>query len=171
MRDNKIMIIIIIIAILIIVGATIGILAYVNRKNNTNQDQLLTEQIIDSQNDIVEPAPEKASEEFVEVSEDGVRVNISQKLKESKIVGDLKFDNIQLTYQNEQTILLSNVKNEGQTATEEQYFKIIMLDKSGQELGTVNGMVGELNPGEERQFNVSTQLDYSNIYDFNLIKE
>lgn len=113
--------------------------------------------------------PEKVEEEFVEVLEDGTKLNKSEQLSRTKTLGNLEFTNIQLTNQNGQTLLLADVKNTGTTASNMQLVDIIILDKNGGQLGTVVGVVAPLEAGQSIQFNTSMTMDYANAYDFQIV--
>lgn len=110
-------------------------------------------------------------EEFVTVLEDGTKLNTSDVLKEDKMVDGLAFTNIQLTNQNGQSVLLADVENTNTTATDVMLVDIIILDKNGGEVGTVSGIISPLDPGETTQFNTSMMIDYSNAYDFQVVKK
>ena len=105
-------------------------------------------------------------EEFVQVLEDGTKLNTSTKLSEIKKVNGIEFGNIQLTMQNGQSVLLANVKNTTTTATELTAVDITLLDKEGNTIVKVGGLIAPLEAGEETQFNTSMTLDYANAYDF-----
>ena len=64
-------------------------------------------------------------EEFVEVLENGTKLNTSTKLHESKYINGIKIENIELTYKNGQTILLADIINETDKKTEEKYCQAI----------------------------------------------
>ena len=68
--------------------------------------------------------------------------------------------------QNGQSVLLANVKNTTTTATELTAVDITLLDKEGNTIVKVGGLIAPLEPGEETQFNTSMTLDYANAYDF-----
>mgnify|MGYP004531869437 CR=1 FL=1 len=76
--------------------------------------------------------PEK--EEFVEVLENGTKLNTSSELKKVKQVGAYKFENMQLTEQKGQTILLADVTNTSSSATKLQLLNVTLLDKDGKEI-------------------------------------
>ena len=111
------------------------------------------------------------TEEFVQLLEDGTKLNTSQTLQQAKQLGNLQFTNIQLTNQNGQSVLLAEVKNMGTTATELQLIDIIILDKNGEQLGKVGGIVTPLEPNESTQFNTSMTRDYANAYDFQVVEK
>ena len=104
------------------------------------------------------------TEEFVQVLE----LNTSTELNKEKQVGNYKFENMQLTTQDNQTVLLADVTNTGSSKTDIQLVDITLLDKDGKEIITVGGIISQLDPGEKTQFNTSMTLDYANTYDFKI---
>lgn len=108
------------------------------------------------------------TEEFVQVLEDGTKLNTSTELNKEKQVGNYKFENMQLTTQDNQTVLLADVTNTGSSKTDIQLVDITLLDKDGKEIITVGGIISQLDPGEKTQFNTSMTLDYANTYDFKI---
>ena len=111
----------------------------------------------------------KVVEEFVQVLEDGTKLNISTKLSETKIVDGLKIGNIQLTMQNGQSVLLADAENDTGKDIDIMLLDIILLDKNGNELTTIAGIVGDLKAGEKQQLNSSVTSDYANAYDFRVV--
>lgn len=109
-----------------------------------------------------------AVEEFVQVLEDGTKLNTSEQLSKTKQVGAYKFENMQLTEQNGQTVLLADVTNTSSSATDLQLVDVTLLDKEGKEIITVGGIISPLQPGAKTQFNTSMTLDYANTYDFKI---
>ena len=108
------------------------------------------------------------TEEFVQVLEDGTKLNTSEQLSKTKQVGNYKFENMQLTEQGSQTVLLADVTNTGSTATDIQLVDVTLLDKEGKEIITIGGIIAPLQPGASTQFNSSMTLDYANTYDFKI---
>lgn len=111
----------------------------------------------------------KVVEEFVQVLEDGTKLNISTKLSETKIVDGLKIGNIQLTMQNGQSVLLADAENDTGKDIDIMLLDIILLDKNGNELTTIAGIIGNLKAGEKQQLNSSVTSDYANAYDFRVV--
>lgn len=144
------------ILILLIVLAIAIIMFVVNKNKKENNNENTVEE-------------NKVVEEFVEVLEDGTRLNTSKKLSEMKKINGLEFGNIQLTNQNNQSVLLADVKNTTSTATDVILVDVILYDKEGNELGTVGGIISPLQPGETTQFNTSMGIDYANAYDFKVV--
>ena len=115
-----------------------------------------------------ETANNTVTEEFVQVLEDGTKLNTSEQLNKTKQVGAYKFENMQLTEQGSQTVLLADVTNTGSSATELQLVDVTLLDKNGKEIVKVGGIISPLQPGAKTQFNTSMTLDYANTYDFKI---
>lgn len=111
----------------------------------------------------------KVVEEFVQVLEDGTKLNTSTKLSETKTVDGLKIGNIQLTMQNGQSVLLADAENDTGKDIDIMLLDIILLDKNGNELTTIAGIVGDLKAGEKQQLNSSVTSDYANAYDFKVV--
>lgn len=113
----------------------------------------------------------KDTEECVQVQTDGTKIYISEKLSEQKMIDGIKFENIQLTNNNYQTVLLADITNTTNETTKLTFVTVVVLDKSGNEIGKINGAIAPLKPGEKMQFNAGTTLEYSNAYDFKIIKK
>ena len=76
---------------------------------------------------------------------------------------------MQLTEQNGQSVLLADVTNNSGKATNLTIVDVVLLDKNGQEIITVGGIISPLQAGEKTQFNTSMTLDYANAYDFKIV--
>ena len=139
------------ILIIVLVGALIigGLLIWKNAAKNNNEE-----------------GPQQPKEEFVQVLEDGTKLNISNKLKEEKTIKGLKIGNIQLTEQNGQSVLLADVRNEGTQDVEMFLINIILVDKEGKEIATIPGIVSPVKAGATVQLNAGITEDYANAYDF-----
>ena len=115
-----------------------------------------------------ETANNTVTEEFVQVLEDGTKLNTSEQLNKTKQVGAYKFENMQLTELGNQTVLLADVTNTSSSATNMQLLDVTLLDKNGKEIVTIGGIISPLQPGAKTQFNTSMTLDYANTYDFKI---
>ena len=149
-KEKRGLLILIIVAIAIIV--TLVIILNVRGKKSNNEAE-----------------ENKVVEEFVQVLEDGTKLNTSTKLSETKIVDGLKIGNIQLTMQNGQSVLLADAENDTGKDIDIMLLDIILLDKNGNELTTIAGIVGDLKAGEKQQLNSSVTSDYANAYDFRVV--
>ena len=145
--------------LILLVVLIIAIVAFIISKN-ANKGNKGTESNTTEENTAVE--------EFVEVLEDGTKLNTSEQLSKTKQVGAYKFENMQLTEQGSQTVLLADVTNTSSSATDLQLVDVTLLDKEGKEIITVGGIISPLQPGAKTQFNTSMTLDYANTYDFKI---
>lgn len=119
----------------------------------------------ESQKNIVEEINEE--EEFTRILEDGTKLNVSTKLNETKMVDKLKIYNIQLTSKNDQTVFLADV--ESSEDKEITLVDIVLLNKNGNELTTITGLIGKTKAGGVQQLNCVVTSDYVNAYDFKVI--
>ena len=145
--------------LILLVVLVIAIVAFIISKN-ANKGNKGTENNTTEENTAVE--------EFVEVLEDGTKLNTSEQLSKTKQVGAYKFENMQLTEQGSQTVLLADVTNTSSSATDLKLVDVTLLDKEGKEIITVGGIISPLQPGAKTQFNTSMTLDYANTYDFKI---
>ena len=108
--------------------------------------------------------------EFTKVEADGTIVNTSEKLNENKqnIVFDIT--NINFIKRGNETILTARVTNN--TGAEQGSFfgKIVLLDKSGKEIGRIPVMISDTQNGEAIDIETSITESYANAYDFRLEK-
>lgn len=100
---------------------------------------------------------------------DGEKVNTSEALLKEKIVNGLKFTNIQITTnKNGKTTILADVENTNAEATKLQFVTISILDKQGQEMSKVDGMIIALEPGQKTQLNAGVPSSSIEAYDFTI---
>ena len=156
MKNKEKRMILILLVILIIAIVIFVVSKNLNKESKTKENGSTTQQ------ENTEP------EEFVQVLEDGTKLNTSTELNKEKQVGNYKFENMQLTTQDNQTVLLADVTNTGSNKTDIQLVDVTLLDKDGNEIITVGGIISQLEPGEKTQFNTSMTLDYANTYDFKI---
>lgn len=112
-----------------------------------------------------------SKEEFVNVLEDGTRVNNSNKLHEKKIYDGLEITDFQLTEKNNVSLLLGKVTNTSTTTKGGYPVYVKIIDKQGNEIITIEAFLGELEPGKSTQFNTSATFDFANAYDFIITKK
>ena len=102
-KGEKIMILVLLVILVI------AIIAFVGSKKQNKESNNTTENTVVEENNVVE--------EYVQVLEDGTKLNTSSELSKAKQVGAYKFENMQLTEQNGQTVLLADVTNTACTTT------------------------------------------------------
>ena len=144
-KDTKGALIIIGVAIII----TVGIFFITRGKGNKKEVEIGEEE------NIVE-------EEFVNVLSDGTKLNTSDKLQEKKKVGGLEVSKFQLTEQGNSTILLGTITNTSSTEQGGYDVEIVVVDKTGKELGRIPAYIKKLQPGESTQLNTGITGDYAN---------
>lgn len=142
-----------IIGILVLITVIAIIVMVVIRNNNKNKEE-----------------PVEPEEEFVEVLEDGTRLNTSDKLHETKTFDGMEISDFQLTENGNVTLLLGTITNTSSTNKGGYPVNITVVDKEGQEIITVAAFLGELKPGESTQLSTSATFDYANAYDFTITK-
>lgn len=147
-KEKKMILILVIITIVIT-----GVLLFLTNKNKKNADEIKTN---------------PNEEEFVQILEDGTKLNISTKMKEPKELEGLLIENIQLTNKEEKTELIADVKNNTQKDTEAILVNIIFYNKEGDEIATIGGRISPLKVGQTMQFSTTAMMDYSNAYNFKI---
>lgn len=103
---------------------------------------------------------------YVEEIADGIRINKSTKLNESKLVNGLLISNIQLTESDGMTTLLADVTNKTEQKTSFKKLRIILLDENENEISSMIAFLNNINAGETTQLNVSTTSNYIKAYEF-----
>ena len=166
---NKKYLIGILIVILIIV--CIFIFININKGNEENNFNNANTTQTDNSNSLSEENTNNINEEFVQTLDNGVRVNTSDKLHETKSIDGLEISDFTLTQRDNTTLLLGTIKNVSSSTKGGYPIDIKVIDKDNQELITISGYINELAPGETSQLNVSTTLDYVNAYDFEITKK
>lgn len=150
--EKKMIIILIIVAVLVIGGITL----FTRNKGNNEQAG--------------ENETNESVEEFVEVQEDGTRLNVSTKLHETKTLAGMEISNFRLADDGSQTLLLGTITNVSDTVQGDYTMQLKVIDKNGGEIVTVPAYIKELQPGESAQLNISSTLDFANAYDFTVTR-
>ncbi len=157
MRKSEKTLILILIIITIIVTAIYFVLKNKNKteeieENNSNQ--------IQDQN-----------EENISLLEDGTKLNISKRMKETKRVEGLEFSDIEITEKDNVTVILANVKNTTNETKKDYIVEIKVLDKNNNEITSLSGYIGEVKPNETIAFKTSATFDFADAYDIIISKK
>ena len=163
MKVNKNIIKILLLCIVLIIIVVVTIVVTVNKKKASQGENVLVSEGETTENQVVE--------EFVNNLDNGVKLNTSSKLNESRKFEGLDIEDIQLTSQNSQTQLLANVKNNTSTESELMMIEITLYDKDGNKIVSLDGIISPLKPGESTQLNIGSSLYYANAYDFEIVKK
>lgn len=153
---NKAKNIIILLIVIVIIISAILLITKVKKES--------TENVESEKNEVANVNTVK--EEFVEVLEDGTRLNTSSKLKEVKKFEGLEISNLQITEKDNVTLLLGTITNVSQTKQERHPVNIKIIDKYGNEIITISAIIGELEAGESTQLSTNATFDFANAYDF-----
>ena len=113
---------------------------------------------------------ENEVEEFVEVQEDGSKVNTSEELKKTKTIDGLEISNIRLVENNNVSQVVADVTNPTNGTLGDFPVEIIVKDKEGNEITRIGGYIDRVNAGETAQLNASATSDFANAYDFEIVK-
>jgi len=128
-----------------------------NRNEEVNEPE--NENNIESENTVVK-------EEFVQVLDDGTKLNISDELEKVKNIDGIEISNIQLTHKDGLTVLLADIKNNTGKKTSLKKIDVTLLDKEGKELAKISGLIEEMEIDGTTQLNTVVTSDYANVYDF-----
>lgn len=108
------------------------------------------------------------TEQYVQVLEDGSKVNVSETLLKTKTLGNLEIANIQLKETGGITTLLADVTNKGTSTSGSKIIKVEILDKAGNVLSSPRGVIDPIVSGGTVQLNLSVTADVANAYDFRI---
>ena len=141
--------------ILIVLFIIIAILVFTNilKKDNTIENKTQNE-------------TNTTTESYVEELGDGIVLNKSRALNETKEIGGFVVSNIQLTTKDGMTTLLADVKNNTGAKTTLKTAEITLLDNNNEEVVTVKGIINEMEAGGTSKLNISMTSNYVNAYDF-----
>lgn len=109
--------------------------------------------------------------ELIQMREDGTKTNISEKLKESKILDNLEVSDIQIIEKNGEANITANITNTSSMLVKEFPITIKVVNKLGETIQEVGAYVGKMKAGETRSINASIYMDISEIYDCSIIKK
>jgi len=107
-------------------------------------------------------------EEYVQILQDGSKLNKSEELLKEKKLDELEISNIQLKETGGITTLLADVKNNTNHEIQERDVTIEVLDKQGNVITSLNGTIDTVGAGEKVQLNMSVTGDVANAYDFRI---
>ena len=107
-------------------------------------------------------------EEYVQILQDGSKLNKSEELLKEKKLDELEISNIQLKETGGITTLLADVKNNTNHEIQERDVTIEVLDKQGNVITRLNGVIDTVGAGEKVQLNMSVTADVANAYDFRI---
>ena len=158
MKSNSFKIIFTITVIIIAIIIIRVIIKQESNRKNTNQEIESTHVNSEKNNEIIE--------EFVDLSANGIKLNTSNRLKETKVFKNLLIKDIQLSNDGEKTELIANIENTSNNDTQAMLIDILMYDKNQNVIATLGGRISPIKSHQTIQFSTSSMIDYANVYDF-----
>lgn len=110
-------------------------------------------------------------EAYVEVLEDGSKVNTSNKLKENKEFNGLEISNIEIVEKDNETILEADVTNQTNEAQGDYGIYLKIKDDKGNEIKKIAGYINYMGAKEKTRLSIKTSYDFANAYDFEIEKQ
>lgn len=144
------------ILILVIITIIVGVIAFFAMRGKNNQ------------NNGTQTRQENVAEEYVQNLEDGSKLNVSEELRKTKTIDGLEITNIQLKEIKGITTLLADVENKTGSTVESKKVKVTILDKSGNAITELLGIVDKLESGKKTQLNIAVTADVANAYNFEI---
>lgn len=160
-KEKRMILVLILITIVVII---VGIVMSINKEKKENEGNNIVGGVEGEGNTPV-------VEEFVNLEEDGTKVNISNKLKETKTFDGLEISNLQLTMKDNVSLILGEIKNVSDTARGGYPVSLTILDKEGNEIIAIGAYIQELQPGQTAKLDTSATFDFANAYDFKITKK
>lgn len=158
-KSERRMILVLIIIAIVVIAVLVNIRNKSNDADNVGDNGIVGEDINQPQEEIGE---------FVQVLDDGTKKNISNKLAETKTFSNYEVSNIQLSEKDGKSDILADVKNIGTTKADVVLVDITLLDKEGNEIAIIGGIIGDVEPGQSVKLSSSATTDFSNAYDFTI---
>lgn len=162
MKNKKLWIFIAIIIIIIILLVVFKF----NKKDNNKIDKNNS-----STNDVIVVNPDENNEnEFIELQDDGTKLNKSEKFSQTKTIEGLEISNIKLTEKDNATEILADIKNTTDKDVEGFYADITFLDKNGQIIVILGGYIPSVEANGMATLNTNSSGNFANAYDFTVTR-
>lgn len=143
------------ITIVAIISALVILIASVAMSNNDNKPKEIASNL-------------DTYERYVQVLTDGSKINVSNKLLETKTYNGLEISNISLKYSGRMTILLADVTNKAAVSKEQQKIYVVLEDEKGKEIERLRGIIDRVEPNETIQLNITVTNDIANAYNLRI---
>lgn len=161
-KNNILKIILIIVVVLLLAVAIVFLVKKFVSNNDINNEIINNTPVEHNLNEL-------KFDKYTKV-ENGVIKNISEKVKEEKVVDEFTITDYELTYERG-TRLVGTVKNNSnKNITERTKVTIKFLDDTGAELGYMIGSIPPVDAGDTVQINTTTTTEIMNVYDVKVEK-
>ena len=160
------------ILILILISVLILAIIWIFTKNTSKKAGALADQTSTTGENKTQQAVEEYNGPLTENNDDGTVKNISPILSQERKLDNYKISNIKLTKgANNVTRFSADVTNKSEQAQGSVKFDLVLLDKKGNELGRIPGVIIETKSGETIEIRSEINQDYVSAYDFKIVKK
>ena len=109
--------------------------------------------------------------EYAKENEDGIKTNISDKIKEAKFnIDGLEINNIKINEAASRTEITADITNNTSEIKGDINIKITLLNSKGNTIIEMGGYIGTVEAGKTTKLNASATLDYASAYDIKIEK-
>lgn len=158
MKNEKNSNLIIILIVIIMIVAIVGLLIW--GLNNKENNDLITQSPIAEESML-------SGNKYVNKSANGLRLNTSDKLKETKLMDGIEIKINQVSSLDNYTTILGTIKNTTSEQIVETDIFLTVYDDKGNELtkNNIGKVIPTLAANQEIDLNISIINDYANAYD------
>ena len=110
------------------------------------------------------------NDNFSQVTSNGTKINVSEMLNADKEFDGLDITNIELTSDGNVTQLTATISNNTGKTKGDYPAKVIFVDSNNTKLAEMGIYIKKLQPGENTILNGKITFDYTNAYNFNIMK-
>lgn len=103
--------------------------------------------------------------------QDGAKQNVSPKISEKKTFENLDIVNASIVYSDNICKMKLNVENNSDIKSDDMIIKINIFDSNNDIIITLTGFVAEISPGKSIEVNLDSSFDYSNAYDYEILRK
>lgn len=135
---------------------------------DNNQEQSKTEDMNKNETKVEMSEVNPSRGEFTQIESDGTVVNISEKLKRTKIELGFELSNINYSEKDGNTTLEADVTNLTGSNQENFMAEIVLLDKDGKEQARIPVAIPEMQISETVRIQAEINESYANAYNFRL---
>ena len=103
--------------------------------------------------------------------QDGTKQNVSPKISEKKTFENLDIVNASIVYSDNICKMKLNVENNSDIKSDDMIIKINIFDSNNDIMITLTGFVAEIDSGKSIEVNLDSSFDYSNAYDYEILRK
>lgn len=165
--EKKAILVLILVGVLVI-AVILGVTRLLNKDNSSEQNSLNDTSKNETQREMSDADPGRG--EFTQTESDGIVVNTSEKLKETKVESGFELSNINYSEKDGHTTFEADITN--MTGENQGNFMadIVLIDKEGKEQARIPVAIPEMQIGETVGIQAGINDSYVNAYNFVLEK-